>query len=369
MNGNRNRYSSTPLVGMTNKKRAQKADFADKGGQSGTEKGSARDLWLVVVILVVLPILFLLSFLVPDGVKNIFKIIFLGTGALTLAIMCIGRAFTKNARYSMSLIIAALLVICGVSLAVSMRGSFPRTNTSSGKTIDYFAGSSALESVNAQNGDETGKEATPMGDAAASAAQLQLMSFMNYWGEEQWEQMVSLCLPSWVNQQEEPRIQLFFKIANRKPISYTIDSISGSSADDSRTITITVLIGKTNAANPEYYKMQVLMIRVNNNWYVDPNSLSGTKVTTTAAPDGSVAQVTTVPTAVPTAEPPVSADTVVYYNPSGGKYYHASPNCSQVGTQYLPMTEFYWRDLNSSQFKSLLPCPHCHAPSRPSITE
>ena len=370
MNGNRNRYSSTPLSGIKNRKHGQQADFSGINRDRGEDDQGNRFAWLVVVILVVLPVLFVLSFILPESIRNIFKFIFLGASLLTLAIMCFGKAFTKNARYSMSLIIAALVVISGVSLAVSLRANAPRVPVTTNNTANFFTGTNALESFTAQNSTETtDTNATPMGDEAASAAQMKMESFMGYWQDEQWEQMVPLCLPSWVNSQESPRIQLFYLLANRKPIDHTIESITGSSADDSRTITTNVLISKTTTANPEWYRMQVLMIRVNNNWYVDPNSLSGTKLAATTPPEGAAPQVTTVPTAIPTAEPPVSGDTVVYYNPQGGKYYHANQNCIKVSTQYLPLTGFYWRDLNSPQFKSLLPCPDCHAPSRPSITE
>ncbi|MBQ8136306.1 MAG: hypothetical protein IJ174_02635, partial [Clostridia bacterium] len=162
MNGNRNRYSSTPMSGIKNKKRGQQADFSGGQYDQGNGEQGNRFAWLVVVILVVLPVLFVLSFILPESIRNIFKFLFLGAGLLTLAIMCFGKAFTKNARYSMSLIIAALLVISGVSLAVSLRANAPRVPVNTNTAANYFTGSNALESVTAQNSVETAdNNATP----------------------------------------------------------------------------------------------------------------------------------------------------------------------------------------------------------------
>jgi hypothetical protein len=57
--------------------------------------------------------------------------------------------------------------------------------------------------------------------------------------------------------------------------------------------------------------------------------------------------------------------TKLYYNKDGGKYYHAKPDCPSVDKKYLPLDQFYYRDLNDSKFKALLPCPYCDAPDRP----
>ena len=378
MNGNRNRYTSVPTYGMKSRKK-QQADFTQDsrfdsassgGGTPPSSGGGRRFSWLLFVILLLLPILFVLSLLLPgEQVRIVLKAVFLAVALIALCVMLFGRAFGRNARYTVSLVITALMVIEAVSLAVSLpKGTTGRTQASNAQSI-YFGGSSALESVSVST--SSAPEAsgdTPQGDAAASAAQLQLMAFMNYWGEEQLEQMVSICLPAWVNSQENPKTALFFILANRTPLSYSVDSITGSSADDSRTITITVLIRKTSANDPEYYRMQVLMIRLNNNWYVDPNSLSGTKVTTTGAPDGSVQSVTAAPTDAPTPVPAVSEETMVYYNPQGGAYYHLKETCDKVGAQYEPLTPLYYKDLNSTKYKNLNPCPYCNPPARPTLT-
>ena len=372
MNGNRNRYTSAPLYGMKNKK-VQRADMSGGGGNDpggAPSGGPPRYRGLIPVVALLLPCLFILSMAVPgESARNILKILFLAAALITLLFMLAKRAFGKNARYSVSLVILALMVISGVSLAVTLPRNTPRTAASNVANNAYFSGDNALTSVSAADIGASAEEMPTggQGDASAGAAQMQLMAFMNYWGEFDLDQMINLCMPSWVNSLENPKTDLFFILANRMPLSYSIDSISGSAEDDSRTITITCLIRKQNIAEPENYRLQVLMIRLNNNWYVDPNSLGGTKVQTTNVPGGEAASITAVPTAIPTPTPPITNETVVYYNPQGGLYYHSADTCPKVASQYEPLTPLYYRDLNSGKFKTLNPCPDCGAPPRPSI--
>ena len=53
----------------------------------------------------------------------------------------------------------------------------------------------------------------------------------------------------------------------------------------------------------------------------------------------------------------------LYYNPNGGKYYHAEARCSSVKERFLPLTGFAYGDLETGEFSSLTPCPYC-APVR-----
>ncbi len=387
MSGNRNRYTSAPMYGIKYKKNLQKADFTspdpEEPRSDDTESGAAPEgafspaypadtrkkrsySWLLWVLVLLLGLL-AASFILPG---NTLKIAFLVLTALTLLTMWGVAAFGKNARTSISLIYIALMIVAAVALIVSspigtrQPVARPTNAVASTPTVNPVIPTQIPE----DNGD--GNQGLP-NDAGASAAQLQLMAFMNLWSENQLDQMVTLCKPDWVNNQKDPKTALFFLLTNRTPLNYTVDAISGSSADDSRTITITALISKASTAEPEYYRIQVLMIRINNNWYVDPNSLGGSKVTVSsgsAGSDGSGSQITTVPTSVPTPTAVPGPSTVLYYNPDGGKYYHAVDNCPSVGAQYLPLTALNYTDLNSTKFKSLLPCPKCNPPERPSLT-
>lgn len=57
--------------------------------------------------------------------------------------------------------------------------------------------------------------------------------------------------------------------------------------------------------------------------------------------------------------------TLVYYNPNGGKYYHADPCCPRVDSTYWPLSPVSMERLNSDKsFSKLLPCSVCGASER-----
>ncbi len=51
-------------------------------------------------------------------------------------------------------------------------------------------------------------------------------------------------------------------------------------------------------------------------------------------------------------------NTVIYYNPTGGVYFHQDQNCSSVRARYLPLAESTYGALQEL-FKDPKPCPHC----------
>ena len=62
-------------------------------------------------------------------------------------------------------------------------------------------------------------------------------------------------------------------------------------------------------------------------------------------------------------------DTLLYYNPNGGKYYHSTPECSAVKKKYYPLTAFTYGELDSGIFADLEPCPSCTPLKRKSIID
>ncbi len=56
---------------------------------------------------------------------------------------------------------------------------------------------------------------------------------------------------------------------------------------------------------------------------------------------------------------PVADDYEIYYNPSGGKYYHENQYCPGVKDRYLPLTAFTYGELETGDFAKLTPCPKC----------
>ena len=55
----------------------------------------------------------------------------------------------------------------------------------------------------------------------------------------------------------------------------------------------------------------------------------------------------------------------VYYNPDGGKKYHADARCSSVRSTYLPLTAVSYGELTRYPYTQLTPCGTCGAPERP----
>ena len=66
----------------------------------------------------------------------------------------------------------------------------------------------------------------------------------------------------------------------------------------------------------------------------------------------------------PFMEYPVSPETVLYFNPNGGQYYHADQNCASIKDRYLPLQgSVTYRELDDPQYTYLTPCKHCNPPS------
>ena len=62
--------------------------------------------------------------------------------------------------------------------------------------------------------------------------------------------------------------------------------------------------------------------------------------------------------------PPPDPALPVFYNPNGGKNYHADQMCSYVKDRFLPLTEFLYGELNMDPYTKLTPCDHCKPPAR-----
>ena len=61
---------------------------------------------------------------------------------------------------------------------------------------------------------------------------------------------------------------------------------------------------------------------------------------------------------------PISPDTVLYYNPNGGQYYHADQNCSSIKDRYLPLAgSITYQELDNPEYAYLTPCKRCNPPA------
>lgn len=56
--------------------------------------------------------------------------------------------------------------------------------------------------------------------------------------------------------------------------------------------------------------------------------------------------------------------TPLYYNPQGGKDYHAADKCFGVRDKYLPLSGFTYGELENPPYNTLTPCQYCVPPRR-----
>ena len=185
-----------------------------------------------------------------------------------------------------------------------------------------------------------------------------LTSFFHFWSVNNTESMVTLTAPSWQRGVTEPKKALFSILSNRIPRNFSYVSISSYNENDvSRTVTVDVEIDKQNMSNTATYRFKIVMLKEDENWYVDPRSLESNETATATATNSFATQ--------PPTPQPAGADTILYYNTDGGSYYHADPNCSKVGQKYRPLTgTFRYYQVNDAPYSSLKNCTVCGAPLR-----
>jgi hypothetical protein len=284
--------------------------------------------------------------------------VFLGCAVAVITALWLKDLVSPNKRlvlslvYSVAAIAALVFALSGPSGDVTQHGGMQQQN--------------AQNSANAMNGlmweatpspSPTMDVSTPDPYAVEGAAVDQLRSFFHFWSVNNVESMVSLTAPSWRRTVEDPSTALWSQIlVNRTPDGdYEITTITGTENDATRTATVKATIDKHNGRDKERYSFKVIMLKEDGVWYVDPRSLqSHDKETPTQA------TVNTTPT-----QPPLytgTPSTILYYNANGGSMYHLDGDCSKVGKQYKPMSQFLFSQLGEAPYNALRPCNVCGAP-------
>ena len=231
-------------------------------------------------------------------------------------------------------------------------GSGTNTGNNDSGTGDPYAG---YGSSNYQPNTTSAPQQTSNANAVAGN---RLLQFFTYWGENKIDDMVELCAPSWQVKQENAKKKLFTMLQNRRPTEFMLENISGPQGGDSLTFIMRVSIDKNNGKQVSIYQMSVRMVNESGNWYVDPNSLVSNEIQETPDPNAT-------PVVTPTPSPYVDGNTVLYYNPDGGKQYHLDPNCIAIHSKYLPLKgKFTYSEINSGKYAELEPCNVCGAPLR-----
>lgn len=364
MNSNRGQYHSAPLYNMKNRRR-QEAD-KPQTPQDGKGSGGKRYKALSVIMSAGLPVLFLLSLLIPS---NPLRWAFLGAVAVSLLAMWALRAFVKSARSTLTVVYCALAVVIGLALFMNSQSPESRAASVSRASQGSLFTDNAVGSVESLLSSLPTAEPTddPAAGVSVSAAQEQLEGFLTQWALFRVDEMIKYCQPAWVSSQTSPETTLYQMVQGSRPASYEIESVEGSDGDSTRTITVVVLFNQ-NDGSQVWKRLQVLMFRVNDIWYVGPQSLGGVVISDPHTATGEQTPMpasTIAPTATP--NPDGSSAVKVYYNKDGGKYYHAIPNCSWVDERYWPLTAFSFDLINSQEFKALVQCPNCNPPARPAV--
>ena len=333
-----------------------------------------NDRWLQILLLAVLPVLFLLTLLIST---SFLKIVFVGLGITALIAMWMQRSFVPSARATLTLVYGALILVSVVSLMTGNTPKDAQTSARGGSTgtqNQQPSNTNQVQGSMVQMGQDNNTATTPAptptiapDSGENSAAWQRLFQFFSLWNTNKVNEMLDLVSPTWKAAQADPRTALFLITANRIPNDYMFEKISNSEADSTRTITMTATIDRRNNRDPVKFRFQVVMLKDKNEWYVDPSSLASNETVDDTKANGEEGGDVdnTEATATPKPESTPAPKTKLYYNSDGGKYYHADAECSKVGKEFLPLDDFYYRDLNTTKFKLLQPCPFCDAPERP----
>ena len=317
------------------------------------------DIYLLIISAVLLA-LFAIGMMVPGLGLLCWLFIALSLGSITL--LWLKPMTANNKRLCFTIVFGLLSLVMIINIA---KGS---GNTDSG-VVTQPEQTSLVQSGD-RNGDNGSIASTGNTEAPAvtntpepepdSSVTDRLQTFLYYWSANRQDDMLTLCSPSWASKVENPKTALFGLMANRTPKEYYVENISGTENDTSRTVTINALMDRNNGKDPVKYRMSIIMVHESDGlWYVDPKSLQTYESAETTDPS-------ITPTPAPTDEPETYPDTPLYYNPSGGEFYHRDQNCKRINERYLPLQgHFTYAELNKAEYSKLKPCAICGAPSRP----
>ena len=184
-----------------------------------------------------------------------------------------------------------------------------------------------------------------------------LNQFFQYWQMNRLEEMVDMCSSSWRAGRENAKRDLFSVLQNRTPVDYMPEEYIRDPENGSVRIPLIATISRNNGKEPLKYRMNVSMINEDGIWYIDPESLRYENVLQDPAIPGS--------DSVQTPTPQTDGNTVLYYNPDGGRLYHLDPNCISIHSKYTPLQgTFSYSQVNEMPYAELEPCNVCGAPLR-----
>ncbi len=374
MRNNRSSYSSAP---------AGSSRALDQKPRPKRPKKEWNQL-LLMLFFVVLPVLGLLAIFFQPV-----RWIFMAAAVVCILLMWLVHAFLFPGRMILTAVYGLLMIFTLVSaLSTQNAGKQIRqqnffmqetpipTQTPVFIYDPYASGDiysdalSGLQEVGLSGGseDESGQD-LGLTDAGAtgyvsndkSAAEVRLASFMEKWRKGIIADMVAYTPQSWRDAQaESAQQQLFWKFAQRPLVDWRqMSAPTGTDASTARTITVEADVNYGGATRT--YQYDAIMLFENEDWFVDPDSLSSGILVTPATPTPDP-NMTPTPSPEPTPTPTPGPKTKLYYNKDGGKRYHIEPECYTVDKKYLPLASFTYKDLEKSPYNRLEPCEKCQAP-------
>ena len=318
-----------------------------------------KDAYLIVLSGVLL-VLFAAGMFLNGGIP-ILKWIFLALALASAALLWIKPMVDGNKRLCYSIVFGLLALVTVISMVTGGGGSADSTQALQGGDPNRVSSSAVQEDPFGQPGDAVPVTAsvtnTPEPEPDNSVTE-RLQTFFYYWSANRYDDMLTLCSPTWQSKTDNPKTALFALMANRTPKDYMVENVSGTEQDSTRTVTVTSLMDRNNGKDPVKYRLSVIMMKeTDGQWYVDPQSLQTYEAAETTDPS-------ITPTPAPTETPAVYANTTLYYNPSGGEYYHLDQNCKRINERYLPLKgHFTYAELGNEPYNKLKPCAICGAPS------
>ena len=308
--------------------------------------------------------LFALGMFVPG--LGLLKWVFLILAAGAAALLWLKPMTDNNKRLCFSIVFGLLALVTVIGFVTGGSDNRQTDVTQTGNTttqtaVTGQAGFADTADAPAQTAAPAASTVTATPEENGDYVVLQrLRTFFDYWQANRQDDMLTLCSPSWAAKEENPKQALFGLMANRTPKNYQEENISGTSNDTSRTVTVTSLMDRNNGKDPVKYRLSIIMDKEpsDDQWYVNPKSLQTYENADT--PDPSITN-----TPAPTEEPAVYPDTVLYYNPDGGSFYHRDQNCKKIAEKFLPLKgHFTYAEINDEKYQKLNPCVICGAPPR-----
>lgn len=186
-----------------------------------------------------------------------------------------------------------------------------------------------------------------------------VFSFFVYWSDNNPVEMLTLCDSGWKSAFENPQTELERILAGRTPLDFvigTVDKVAGEGPDNLPYYLVTGFshLGQNDGTAYEQYRIRLLVRKeADGLWYINPSGLENCEITEeeisaeTMSESGDDAGT-------------VAMNTVLYYQPTGGEYYHRDPNCRMVNSKYLPLQGiFLYSELEEEPYCNLKPCQIC----------